>query len=224
MATKILFDLDPSIGELKPPTAGRIADGSWGSGGRWVQQNAGKVFPMTALSAQREGGRDITSNNRRIRFRVDKNQGGRRAELAPGYIFDFGTELVIDYSFKVRSDNIKEANGYLLQFWQPVISPIAGVRIQHGRLQVVSRTLGGVFDEEVSLNQWYDMTLRIKAGDDGFLELAGSRRVVGSLNGGSQASQATEDVIRPKFGFYGDPGPSELAVLVRKFTLAEVVA
>lgn len=128
-----------------------------------------------------------------------------RSELAPRLMTPFDRQINVRMVFRVRAPQIDRLTGYVLQFWQPVISPIAGIRVNNGRLEVVARSAGGAASKPLTKG-WNDLTVSIcPSNTRGFLAVSGDLvgRVDGRLNGGSQAGLAAEDIFRPKFGWYG---------------------
>lgn len=156
-----------------------------------------------------------------VRFDVDPitgiGQGPPRSELAPRRLIDFGDTVHLRIEFRVRAQNLDRLTGYVLQFWQPVISPIAGIRVSGGRLEAVTRSAGGAASTPLTQG-WNEIKLKFRPGDDGLFKLRGDLNgsVAGRINGGSQAGRAADDIYRPKFGWYGSPG-QDVAVDYRRF-------
>jgi hypothetical protein len=157
------------------------------------------------LKGKATPGGDIEIVKRRfVRFTADPITGASRSELAATRMIDFGETVTVNMEFRVKARQIDKLTGYVLQFWQPKISPIAGVRVKGGRLEVVARTGGGAASSRLRKG-WNKISVTFRPGPDGLLEVSGDMRgkVSGTLNGGSQAPVADADIFRPKFGWYG---------------------
>jgi hypothetical protein len=161
-----------------------------------------------------------------IRFNVDPitgiNQGAPRAELAPPKMLDFGQTAQINIVFRVRAKNLDVVTGYVLQFWQPVISPIGGIRANNGRLEAVTRSGGEVASSSLN-RRWNRLSMEFRPGAQGLFKVSGDLQ--GTLNaridGGSQAGRATDDIFRPKFGWYG-PARQNVSVDFRRFEMSVI--
>jgi len=183
----------------------------------WVRTLRGKATDGStiALVEKRNAAQEF------VRFGVDPvtgmGQGAPRSELAPRRLIDFGDTVHLMVEFRVRAENLDRLSGYVLQFWQPVISPIAGIRVSDGRLEAVSRSAGGAASAPLTRG-WNEIKLTFRPGDDGLFKLRGDLNgsVAGRINGGSQAGLATDDIYRPKFGWYGSAGQN-VAVDYRRF-------
>jgi hypothetical protein len=156
-----------------------------------------------------------------VRFDVDpitgSGQGAPRSELAPRQMIPFGDTVHLRLEFRVRAQNLDRLTGYVIQFWQPVISPIAGIRVSGGRLEAVTRSAGGAASAPLTRG-WNEIGLTFRPGDDGLLKVRGGLRgsTAGRIDGGSQADRATADIYRPKFGWYGSSG-QDVVVDYRRF-------
>ena len=189
---------------------------------RWVRTLRGKATPGSTIALVE------TRNpaNEFVRFGVDPITGigyPPRSELAPRQMIDFGDTVSLKLEFRVRSSNIDAITGYILQFWQPIISPIAGLRLKNGRLEAVTRSAGGVASAPLAKG-WNEIELTFRPGDNGLFKVKGALNgaVAGRIDGGSQAGSALEDIYRPKFGFYGAGGGPSLQVDYRRFVMAVV--
>jgi hypothetical protein len=201
------FDLDPITGRIVGD-----ATNSMGEGGNYIPAKKDRekmLFPR--LSGKATEGSFIRQRKDFINFfTTDDARHPDRSELAVPKNFAFERQINIDLEFRVKGRNYDKVTGYVLQFWQPIVSPIAGIRIQNGTLAVVSRSAGGALSMKLEKKKWYDWQLQFKAGDNGFIrviddttgKLIGSRN--GTINAGSQAGQTLADTVKPKFGFYGN--------------------
>jgi hypothetical protein len=184
----------------------------------WVKTLRGKATDNSTISIveKRNPAREF------VRFDVDPITGAGqrtpRSELAPREMIPFGDTVHLRLEFRVRSRQMDAVTGYVLQFWQPIISPIAGIRVKDGRLEAVTRSAGGVASAPLT-RKWNQIELSFRPGDKGLFEISGALNgaVAGRIDGGSQASSALEQIYRPKFGFYGAGGGPELSVDYRRF-------
>lgn len=147
-----------------------------------------------------------------------------RSELAPRLMTPFGQSVTVSIIFRVRARQIDQLTGYVLQFWQPIISPIAGVRVNRGRLEVVSRSGGGVASGPLDRG-WNSLTVTLRPGPDGRMSVSGDLNgsIRARIDGGSQAGLADEAIFRPKFGWYG-PLSQQVHVDYRRFEMFTSVA
>jgi hypothetical protein len=183
----------------------------------WVRTLRGKATDGStiALVEKRNPAREF------VRFDVDPitgiGQGAPRSELAPRRMINFGDTVHLRLEFRVRAQNLDRLTGYVLQFWQPVISPIAGIRVSGGRLEAVTRSAGSAASAPLTRG-WNEIELTFRPGDNGLLRVRGDLRgaVSGRIDGGSQAGLAADDIYRPKFGWYGSSG-QDVTVDYRRF-------
>lgn len=183
---------------------------------QWVRTLRGKATPGSTIELMERR----NPANEFVRFDVDPVTGigyPPRSELAPGRMLDFSDTVHLKLEFRVRAERLDRLTGYVLQFWQPVISPIAGIRVSGGRLEAVTRSAGGVASKPLTRG-WNEIELTFRPGDDGLFKVAGDLNgsVAGRINGGSQAGLAADDIYRPKFGWYGSPG-QDVIVDFRRF-------
>lgn len=183
---------------------------------RWVRTLRGKATPGSTIALVEKR----NPANEFVRFGVDPITGigyPPRSELAPRQMIDFGDTVHLRLEFRVRAANLDRLTGYVLQFWQPVISPIAGIRVSGGRLEAVTRSAGSAASAPLT-NGWNEIELTFRPGDDGLLRVRGDLHgsVSGRIDGGSQAGLATDDIYRPKFGWYGSAG-GDVTVDYRRF-------
>jgi hypothetical protein len=189
----------------------------------FVKTLRGKATDNSSISIVEK----LNPSNEFVRFDVDPvtgiGQRTPRSELAPRQMIDFGDTVSLKLEFRVRSSNIDAITGYILQFWQPIISPIAGLRLNNGRLEAVTRSAGGVASAPLAKG-WNEIELTFRPGDNGLFKVKGALNgaVAGRIDGGSQAGSALEDIYRPKFGFYGAGGGPSLQVDYRRFVMAVV--
>lgn len=182
----------------------------------WVRTLRGKATPGSTIDlVERKN-----PANSFVRFGVDPVTGighPPRSELAPRRMIPFGDTVHLKLEFRVRAEDIDRLTGYVIQFWQPVISPIAGIRVSGGRLEAVTRSAGGVASKPLARG-WNQIELTFRPGDDGLFKVAGDLRgsVSGRINGGSQAGLAADDIYRPKFGWYG-PSGQDVRIDYRRF-------
>jgi hypothetical protein len=217
------FTMNPANGRIEGEPINLIS-----VGGNYIVRRRYRDTDSTryvrTLRGKATSGGDIEIINGRksdfVRFTADPVTGmAARSELAPRRLSEFGKTITLKLEFRVRAPRIDELTGYVLQFWQPVISPIAGVRVSNGRLEVVARSGGTA--ASTSLNKdWNELTIAFKPGPDGLLRVRNDMRgkLSGTLNGGSQASQADADLFRPKFGWYG-PLSQSVQVDYRHFAM-----
>jgi hypothetical protein len=162
-----------------------------------------------------------------VRFEVDPitgiGQGAPRSELAPRRMIDFDSTVSLKLELRVQADNIDKITGYVLQFWQPIISPIAGLRVANGRLEAVTRSAGDAASAPLKQG-WNEIELTFRPGDNGLFKVKGALNgaVAGRIDGGSQAGSALEDIYRPKFGWYGSTAGEDVTVDYRRFVMAVV--
>lgn len=210
-----LFSMRPATGRISG-----TATNVFGQGGNFIPAKKDRKI-ITSLRGKATPGSTISiptkkngEQRRFVRFDVRPStiDGNTRCELATGDLFPFGKLLEIDISFRIRRLNAVKQPFYLLQFWQPVISPIAGIRIDPAKrlIECVTRTAGSATDFQSTAYDWCNLRLLFRAGTGGMLKVTDlSTGVVlgtasGAVNGGSQAAQAERDAWRPKFGFYGN--------------------
>lgn len=202
------FTLDPENGRIQGRPTNQISEG-----GNYIVRRRHRSTDATRFirnlrgKATAGGNIEIVDGRKGdfVRFTADPvTQWPARSELAPRRMSDFGTTITVKMEFRVRAPDIDRLTGYILQFWQPVISPIAGVRVRDGNLEVVARTGGGAGTKQLGKG-WNNLSVTFRPGDNGLLRVRGDIRgqVAGTLNGGSQASLSDEDIFRPKFGWYG---------------------
>lgn len=204
---RLAFDLDPITGKLIGTATNTMGEG----GNFFPGRKHGKKMTMRRLSGKATEGSLIRQRKDFINFfATDDPRYPDRSELATPGNFAFGKRIDIDLEFRIKGRNYDKVTGYVLQFWQPIVSPIAGIRINNGRLEVVSRSAGGVLSMNLKKKQWYDWTLQFKAGHNGFFRVVDDNtgKMLGSINGtinaGSQARLTLADTVKPKFGFYGN--------------------
>jgi hypothetical protein len=184
----------------------------------WVKTLRGKATDGSTITIpeKRNPAREF------VRFDVDPITGAGqrtpRSELAPREMIPFGDTVHLRLEFRVRSRQMDAVTGYVLQFWQPIISPIAGIRVKDGRLEAVTRSAGGVASAPLT-RKWNQIELSFRPGHNGIFNISGALNgaVAGRIDGGSQASSALEQIYRPKFGFYGAGGGPVLSVDYRRF-------
>jgi len=220
------FQMNPAHGRIQGTPTNQIS-----VGGNYIVRRKHRStdttrFVRTLRGKATAGGtiniiRRSNPNREFVRFTADPITGGSpRSELAPRRLAAFGQTVTTSIEFRARAPQLDQLTGYVLQFWQPVISPIAGVRLNRGRLEVVART-GGTAASKPLTRGWNELTITFRPGPDGVLRVKGdlSGRTAGRLDGGSKASRATDDAFRPKFGWYG-PLSQDLTVDYRKFHLS----
>jgi hypothetical protein len=159
-----------------------------------------------------------------VRFEADPVTGlVPRSELAPRLMMPFGRTVTVSIGFRVRARQIDQLTGYVLQFWQPIISPIAGVRLNEGRIEVVSRSGGGVASGPLERG-WNSLTVSLRPGPNGRMTVDGDLNgsIRGRIDGGSQDGLAEAPVFRPKFGWYG-PLSQQVQVDYRRFEMSTSV-
>ena len=217
------------------PKKGRISGDPTnilGQGGNFIpRKEKHKSYLMGSLRGKATSGSDILIGGRLndfVRFRARPTVGNIRSELATGPSFDFGDEKFINFKFRVNSNDDITGTAYLLQFWQPVISPIAGIRIQNDKIQAVTRSAGGAYSQPLREGKWNTLKMAFKAGSDGHFKVYNRKgrllgEVDGTIDGGSLAGRSLRDVWRPKFGFYGS-GSNNLNVDVKRFTITDIAA
>jgi hypothetical protein len=206
---KFWFRMNPSNGRIQgKPTNLISVGGNYVVRKKYRPEDTTRHIRNLRGKATKGGTIDIVQGKKNrdyVRFTADPITGSvARSELAPRKMSDFGQTLTVKMEFRVRAPKIDEITGYVLQFWQPVISPIAGVRVKDGRLEVVSRSRGTAASKPITKG-WNELTVTIRPGRNGVLKVKGdlNGKVNGFINGGSQASSSTEDIFRPKFGWYG---------------------
>lgn len=217
------------------PKKGRISGdptNSFGEGGNFIpEKEKHKSYLISSLRGKATNGSDILIGGRLnnfVRFEARPTVGNIRSELATGSRFDFGDEMFMNFKFRVNSNDDITGTAYLLQFWQPVISPIAGIRIQNDEIQAVTRSAGSAYSKPLREGKWNTLKMAFKAGSNGYFKVYNREgklldKVEGLINGGSQASRSLEDVWRPKLGFYGS-GSNNLNVDVKRFTITDTAA
>lgn len=162
-----------------------------------------------------------------VRFSIDPitgiGQGAPRSELAPRRMIDFGSTVSLRLELRVQADNIDRITGYVLQFWQPIISPIAGLRVKDGRLEAVTRSAGSAASAPLKQG-WNEIELTFRPGANGLFQAKGALNgtVQGRIDGGSQAGQALQPIYRPKFGWYGSTAGENVTVDYRRFVMAVI--
>jgi len=204
---KHLFTMNPVNGRIQGKPTNQISEG-----GNFIVRRRYRVGDTTKAvrtlrgKANGNGNISIVSGKKHtfVRFEPDPITGLARSELAPRRMTPFGQSVTVSMQFRVRALQLDRLTGYVLQFWQPIISPIAGVRVNNGRLEVVARSGGGAASRELTRG-WNQIAVTFRPGPDGLLRVRGDLhgKVNGTLNGGSQASRADADIFRPKFGWYG---------------------
>lgn len=233
--TTELFVLNAKTGRIRgTPTE------TFGQGGNFLPAGEDKR-DITSLRGKATPGSTIAiplrkNGNQRKFIRLGAaahSPGNTRCELATGPSFPFGQTITFDFSFRLSGFLGLGSVPYVLQFWQPVISPIAGVRVDASKkaVEVVARSAGGAVSLPLRENRWYNLLVTFRAGNDGILSvsdpksglLLGRTRPGLTINGGSQASQATSDNWRPKLGFYGTKTKGPLSIVdVRRFAVNRV--
>lgn len=217
---KMLYRMDPATGKIEGEPTEVI-----GEGGNFVARKKDvRGFPR-ALRGKATAGSRIKLVEKKnpaknfVRFKAKPTIGNSRSELAQTKNFEFGERVKINIEFKVKAKKLNQLNGYILQFWQPVVSPIAGVRVANGRLEVVTRTAGGAASMRLT-SDWQKLEIVFTAGRNGELTVSGDLNgsVNGFINAGSQASLARQDTFRAKFGWYGTTG-QRVQVRFREFRL-----
>jgi hypothetical protein len=205
---RFLFRMDPSRGFIEGKPTNQISEGgNFKVRRRFRSEDTTKA--VRTLRGKANGNNDITIVKGRkhtfVRFEVDRVTGSpSRSELAPRRMTPFGRSVTVNMSFRVRAQQMDRLTGYVLQFWQPIISPIAGVRVSGGRLEVVARSSGKVASKRLTRG-WNDLSVTLRPGPNGLMRVTGdlNGQVLGRIDGGSQAGRAQSDIFRPKFGWYG---------------------
>jgi len=211
--SRFLFRMVPSQGFIQGEPTNQISEGgNFIVKRRFRHQHATKFIRDLRGKATPGGDINIVEGKKYTftRFEADPITGWpARAELAPRHLTPFGQSVTVNMTFRVRAKQIDQLTGYVLQFWQPVISPIAGVRVKGGRLEVVSRSGGEVASKPIDRG-WNDLTVTFRPGLNGQMSVSGDLNgsINARLNGGSQAGLADMDIFRPKFGWYGPLGQS----------------
>jgi hypothetical protein len=217
-----LFTLDPKNGRIEGQPTNQISEG----GNYFPLDKSDRSPQVKNLRGKATAGGDIEIESGKkftfVRFSADPVTGGpSRSELAPRLMTPFDQSVTVRMVFRVNAPNIDQLTGYVVQFWQPVISPIAGIRVKDGRLEVVARSGGSAGSTRLT-GGWNDLTVTLRpSNSQGFLRVDGdiTGRVDGRINGGSQAGRADSDIFRPKFGWYGSLQQS-VAVDVRLFEMS----
>ena len=208
------------------PRRGRISGDPtnvFGQGGNFIPRRRKDSSPaVRSLRGKTTPGSDIDlvtggRKNKKsfVRFEARPVRSGNvRSELAVGPLTDFDQPTEITTRFRADALDPITGTAYLLQIWQPVISPIAGLRVQGGRLEATTRSGGTAWSTRFREGKWYNFRIEFQAGDDGFFRIYGGKsgrllgEVEGRIDGGSQAGRARQDSWRPKLGFYGSSGNS----------------
>jgi len=206
--SKFLFRMDPSRGFIEGKATNQISEGgNFKVRRRFRSKDTTKA--VRTLRGKANGNNDISivegKKHTFVRFEVDRVTGSSsRSELAPRRMTPFGRSVTVNMSFRVRAPQMDRLTGYVLQFWQPIISPIAGVRVRNGRLEVTTRSRGEVASKRLTRG-WNDLSVTLCPGPNGLMRVEGdlNGRVLGRIDGGSQAGRAQSDIFRPKFGWYG---------------------
>lgn len=217
---KMFYRMDPATGKIEGRPTNQI-----GEGGNFIARKKDVQGFSRTLQGKATAGSRIELVEKRnpaknfVCFKAKPTIGNSRSELAQTHNFEFGQRVKINIEFKIKARRLDSLNGYILQFWQPVISPIAGVRVQNGRLEVVTRSAGGVASMWLT-SDWQGLEMIFTAGNQGEFSISGDLNgsVRGKIDGGSQASQAVADTFRAKFGWYGAT-EQDVQVRFREFRL-----
>lgn len=227
---RFLFGMRPWRGKIVGEATNQISEGGnyvvrrkfrHQDTSRYVKNLRGKATNGSAIDLIEKG----NENKNFVRFTVDPVTGipfPARSELAPPKMLDFGTTARIDIEFRIRAQNMDNLTGYVLQFWQPVINPIGGIRVKDGRLEAVTRSAGDAGSVRLQRG-WHRLQMDFTPGDRGSFSIDGAitGSVSGRIDGGSRAGDAKEDIFRPKFGWYGSTS-QHITVDVRRFVLSAI--
>jgi len=209
---RLLFTMDPSRGFIEGRPTNQISEG-----GNFIVRRKFRGIDATRKIKDLRGkatlGGDINIRSgpkyNFVRLTADLVTGmPARSELAPRRMTTFDRAVTVDFTFRINAPQRDRLTGYVLQFWQPVINPIAGVRVKNGRLEVVSRSGGSVASTKLT-GDWYSLSVAVRPSNLlGGMKVSGdlNGRIRARINGGSQAWRATSDIFRPKFGWYGSLG------------------
>jgi hypothetical protein len=220
---KHLFTMDPANGRIQGKPTNQISEGgNYLALRRFRSEDTTRMVRNLRGKATSGGNITIVEDKKQsfVRFEADPvTNYPPRSELAPRLMTPFGRAVTVDISVRVRAPQMDRLTGYVLQFWQPVISPIAGVRVSGGRLEVVARS-GGELASKPLTKGWNDLAVTLRPGPNGLMRVTGdlNGQVVGRLDGGSQRGLAQSDIFRPKFGWYGSLSQS-VTVDYRHFSM-----
>lgn len=227
---RFLFSMRPWRGTIVGEATNQISEGGnyivrrkfrHQDTSRYVKDLRGKATDGSAIDLIQ------TRNEKKsfVRFSVDPITGipfPARSELALPKMIDFGTTARIDIEFRIKAKNMDKLTGYVLQFWQPVINPIGGIRVRNGRLEAVTRSAGDAGSIRLQRG-WHRLQMDFTPGDRGSFSIDGAINgsVTGRIDGGSRAGDAREDVFRPKFGWYGST-TQDVTVDFRGFAMSAI--
>jgi hypothetical protein len=227
----LAFSKDPRTGRISAPKSGPVG---FGEGNNFLTVKRQRSSLIGSLRGKIDGNHPqiitkVPKNPDRpafTRFRIRANRdnitGNERSELAVGPLFSGDQTVHIGFSFRLpRFDGITGRTAYLLQIWQPVEQPRAGVRINTSdpdSYDLVSRTGGGITRPFADGGRgWNDVVMSIN-NRTGITWRTRNGRVLAQSPGGFLDPGGVSQSWRPKFGAYGFGG-SNANIDVRGFTI-----
>jgi len=226
----LLFDMDPQYGRING-----TATGTFGEGGNYIPENERhKSDQIASLRGKIDNGGvspriEGTGEDARVVFEAGGNTSGNdRSELAAGPQFPFGEVYEIRYKFRYDGPVHETGHFYLLQIWQAVYSPLAGIRMVPGTgdtVEFVGRGVGAAASATLTPGQWVDWTARLKVGPDGFIKVYDAKgNKLGEVSGDfGYTGPGDPQQWRPKFGIYKTANSGNFKVEVSRFVLKHVM-
>lgn len=232
------FSMDPALGIITPGRKDGVSTGSigFGEGNNFIYQKKEDRKRLTSdlvnsLRGKIDGDHPeiIIKRPKRkpafVRFRIRKRKdtpvGNERSELAVGPQFSGNETVHIGFSFRVPRLEGPINTKYILQIWQPVESPRAGVRINtsdSSSYDLVSRSGGGITRSLRKDGKGWNHVIMTINNNEGIIWRNKKGKILARSPGGFLSPSGNSLTWRPKFGAYGYGG-NNATIDVRGFSI-----